>query len=605
MALEPARSANRRRLQRRHRGERVIAVAYPVVQLNRYQPKVLSRAQWDLARPSALALVLRATADTPVTSRSLLSLLANYLAWHPLWDRAVEPDLAALLAPIHIDAYVASSSRHRNAGAGLRRLARCVGAMPQRSTTPSKRPPVGATAFWRAVAGRGPLTALVSASRRCGRVLTPRTFTDVAGSLIDEAPDLAELVAGCAREGDAGTVSVLHDVAQTLRSLSDGEQVGGELSSRTARPSRTTKTSTRTLSRTAVLRQAREARRRREEARVLAEVGPRAKSLDELTAPLPAIEEAIAAFRPYRFSDADWSLVKETTRTLLRAYGPPSVTWVQTQAGVIARFCRWVATRPERIQRGEVLRADETLEAGLIDVYLAGPLANVPDSSRATARSLVRRATRNLSPLPTGSIAYHPVNPPYSPAECAAFLRLARLQPTAATRRGMSALVALGLGAGLSSQEQREVSDDRVHEVDLDGGNVLVVDVPGPRARRVVVRAPYDDLLREAITLHREQGRRANQPLYGTKVDRHNASATVTGSARTAFGVGVEIDPARLRSTWLVALMSADLPLGVLLKVSGLRSARTLVDLLPYCPEPSEEAVLAALRAAGERSVNS
>ena len=570
--------------------------------LNPYQPRALSPAQWAVARTGAVTLVTRATANTPVTGRSLLSLLANFLAWHPLWDRTVEPDLAALLAPIHIDAYVASSTQHRNAGAGLRRLARCIGAMPQRSTTPSKRPPAGATAFWRA-GGCGPLTALISASRRCGRVLTPRTFTDVAASLIEEAPDLAELVAGCAREGDAGTVSVLHEVARTLRSLSDGEPVGGEVSSRTARLSRTTRVSTRTPSRTAVLRQAREARRRREEARVLAEVGPTAKSLDELTAPLPAIEEAIAAFRPYRFSDTDWSLVEETTRTLLRAYGPPSVTWVQTQAGVIARFCRWVATRPERIQRGEVLRVDETLEAGLIDVYLAGPLANVPDSSRATARSLVRRATRNLSTLPTGSIAYHPVNPPYSPAECAAFLRLARLQPTAATRRGMSSLVALGLGAGLSSQEQREISDERVHEVDLDGEKVLVVDVPSPRARRVVVRAPYDDLLREAITLHREQGRRASQPLYGTKVDRRNASATVTGSARTAFGVGVELDPARLRSTWLVALMSADLPLGVLLKVSGLRSARTLVDLVPYCPEPSEEAVLAALRVAGEKSV--
>jgi hypothetical protein len=44
--------------------------------LNPYQPRVLSRAQWDLARPSALALVLRATANTPVTGRSLLSLLA-------------------------------------------------------------------------------------------------------------------------------------------------------------------------------------------------------------------------------------------------------------------------------------------------------------------------------------------------------------------------------------------------------------------------------------------------------------------------------------------------------------------------------------------------
>ncbi len=169
----------------------------------------------------------------------------------------------------------------------------------------------------------------------------------------------------------------------------------------------------------------------------------------------------------------------------------------------------------------------------------------------------------------------------------------------------MSSLVALGLGAGFSSQEQREVSEERVHEFDLDGEKILVVDVPGPPARRVVACAPYDDLLREAIALHREQRRARTAPLYGTKVDRHNATGVVTNSARTASGVGVEIDPARLRSTWLVALMSADLPLGVLLKVSGLRSARTLVDLLPYCPEPSEEAVLAALRAARERSVSS
>ena len=561
--------------------------------------------QWAWARPVAVPLVALATAEAPGSGRPLLSLLAGFLASHPLWNRQSEPDLSVLLQSSHIDAYVVSSPQHRNAGAGLRRLARRARAMPERSTTPSKRPVAGATVFWHAVASAGPFTALVSASRRCGRVLTPRTLTDVAGGLIEAAPDLSDLVAGCARDGDAGTVSMLHDVARTLRNLSDSEPVGGDVSSRTARPGRNTKTSTRALSRTAVLRQARESRQRREEAQDLAEKGPVARATHELSEPLPAIAESIADFRPYRFSDGDWGLVEAVTRTLLRAYDPPSATWVQTQAGVIARFCRWVATRPERLNRGEVLRVEETLVPGLVELYLAGPLAEFPDSSRATARSLVRRATRNLSPLPSGRVAYQPVQPPYSPAQCAAFLRLARLQPTVATRRGLSSLVALGLGAGLSPQEQREVSDERIHDVELDGDRVLIVDVLGPRARRVVVRAPYDDLLREAVALHREQGRRANQPLYGTKVDRRNATGTITGSARTAFGVGVEIDAARLRSTWLVALMSADVPLGVLLKVSGLRSARTLVDLLPYCPEPSEESVLAALRAAGEKSVSS
>jgi hypothetical protein len=59
------------------------------------------------------------------------------------------------------------------------------------------------------------------------------------------------------------------------------------------------------------------------------------------------------------------------------------------------------------------------------------------------------------------------------------------------------------------------------------------------------------------------------------------------------------LDAARLRSTWLVACMSAPVPLGALLSSSGLRSARTLVDLIKYCPEPDEAQVVAALRAIG------
>ncbi len=219
-------------------------------------------------------------------------------------------------------------------------------------------------------------------------------------------------------------------------------------------------------------------------------------------------------------------------------------------------------------------------------------------------RSTLRRATRNLSAAPIGSIAYHPVNPPYSEAECAELFRLARFQPTATMRRGMSALVGLGLGAGLSASEQRHVSPEHVSEIVIDGVATLVVDVPGERARRIVVRAPYDELVRDALRLHREQRRGRKTPLYGSKPDRHNVTGVVTSNAHSAIGMGVELDPARMRSTWLVAAMCADLPLGMLLKVSGLRSARTLVDLLAYCPAPDEEDALAALRLVGGAANN-
>ncbi len=346
-----------------------------------------------------------------------------------------------------------------------------------------------------------------------------------------------------------------------------------------------------------MLRAARESQQRRVEAKAATTSVP-VRDVAAV-ALIPEIEDAIVAFRPYRFSDTDWAMVSEATRALLRAYEPPSVTWVQSQGGVVARFCRFVATRPERGNAEAPLELAEALTGGLIEHYLAGPLASTPDSTRATVRSTLRRATRRLSAVPSGVVAYHPVNPPYSEAECAELRRLARFQPTTTARRGLSAVVALGSGAGLSASEQRRVCPEHVSEIAIDGVAMLIVDVTGERARRVLVRAPYDELLRDALRLHHEQRRGRRTPLYGSKADRHNVTGVVTANARTALGPGVEVDPARLRSTWLVAAMSADLPLGVLLKVSGLRSARTLVDLLSYCPAPDEEAVLAALRLVG------
>ena len=60
----------------------------------------------------------------------------------------------------------------------------------------------------------------------------------------------------------------------------------------------------------------------------------------------------------------------------------------------------------------------------------------------------------------------------------------------------------------------------------------------------------------------------------------------------------MDISTARLRSTWLLACMCAPIPLNVLLSTAGLRSARTLADLLPYCPAPSDadvQHILAAI----------
>ncbi len=209
---------------------------------------------------------------------------------------------------------------------------------------------------------------------------------------------------------------------------------------------------------------------------------------------------------------------------------------------------------------------------------------------------------RRLAPASAPQvISYQPVQPPYTPFECASLVRLARNQPTATLRRELSAIVALGLGAGLSSAEQRGVTRESVVEGELGSTTALFVKVGGAIPRTVVVRATYERLLREVLDLHQKAGRKPTDPLYGLSKTRHNVTGPVTQRAKTALTTGVDVDPARLRSTWLVAAMSAPVPLGALLRASGLRSARTLVDLLAYCPSPDEAAVAAILRPYEER----
>lgn len=75
------------------------------------------------------------------------------------------------------------------------------------------------------------------------------------------------------------------------------------------------------------------------------------------------------------------------------------------------------------------------------------------------------------------------------------------------------------------------------------------------------------------------------------KADRRNVTSPGVAAAVTATGAEVQVAVNRLRATWLVALMCSPVPLAVLLRAAGLRSARSLVDLLSHCPAADDEQV--------------
>ncbi len=568
--------------------------------LNEYQPRGLSKVRWDLARPTAASAVLATDVSTDESATVLLSHLARFLIWHPAWDRTTSPDLQVLLREPYVEAFVAASAKHRVARPYLHRVARAIGAIPDTTAVRRVKQRPAARRFWTTVVDLGSFTTLAGAYRRCGYAVMATIFEGLISELATADWDIDLLTeVACARPGELGTVGPAVRATVELRVARDVEPMGVRVVHSTKAEPVKPKVA-KPLSRTAAVRAAKAEIAQREAVRVSAvrehvEVG----ELPELGA---AIAGAVAAFRPHQFSDANWELVEVATRHLAIAYEPPSVSWVRTQMGILARFCLWVASRPERPSPTEALRPAELLEGGLVEAYLAGPVAASPDSTRATVRSALRRAVRRLAPASAPRvISYQPVQPPYTPFECASLVRLARNQPTATLRRELSAIVALGLGAGLSSAEQRGVTRESVVEGELGSTTALFVKVGGAIPRTVVVRATYERLLREVLDLHQKAGRKPTDPLYGLSKTRHNVTGPVTQRAKTALTTGVDVDPARLRSTWLVAAMSAQVPLGALLRASGLRSARTLVDLLAYCPSPDEAAVAAILRTYEER----
>ncbi|MDQ1249980.1 MAG: hypothetical protein QG597_4357 [Actinomycetota bacterium] len=533
-------------------------------------------------------------------AKQLASRLCRFLAVSG-WDQTSTPDLTVLLTAQRIDALVVSArmsglSAHACAGyrTDLRRIGRAVGSVSA-STRRPRRTAMSARAVpgWVRAAWWGPFPAVTAAMTTRGYRFDAGVWTGL-GSQLRAGGSLSVLTDGqCAKGGATGTVNGVRRAAAALAAAGDVDPEAvtqmGTPTSRAATPK--PKRKQKPMSRSARLAAAKAAMTAATEQSPRPQVAP-------LEAPVAA---AIAAFYPLKTDPAVWARIESVTREALTAYRPASPKWVSSHGGWVSRYVAWVAAGIDSADcEADGLTVQSLCTEGLVEAYLAGPLSTTSVQTRSSVRTVLRRVVRNVSGTPTPErIGHQPVQPPYAPAQCAAMVRLSRNQPTVARRRALSAVVALGLGAGLDARDQRRVAPDDVSRVDLgDGATVTVVTVRGPRPRTVVMRQAYVALLDEAVALHVEQGRSPSAPLFGLVESRHNVVCAVTGSSVTATGRGVEISAARLRATWLVAAMCARVPLAVLLNAAGLRSARTLADLLAYCPPPVKadiDRVLAAL----------
>ncbi len=226
---------------------------------------------------------------------------------------------------------------------------------------------------------------------------------------------------------------------------------------------------------------------------------------------------------------------------------------------------------------GLPLTVEAVLTTGNIDDYIRRGMAGESGDNRLERRRRLLWLASAANPGPStparlSPLGYTSIKPPYTPRERATIIRAARTQPNKRAGEQLAAVVALGFGAGADSVDMRQLW---IRDLTGDERAGMLVEFHGTRPRIVPVRRVTEDLLRSTM-----QHRSPDELVIGSDVDRKNTVAAVLDSA-ALYNVP-HIDPPRMRATWLADLMTDSIPVAVILKAAGLKSARTLVDVLPH-----------------------
>ena len=281
---------------------------------------------------------------------------------------------------------------------------------------------------------------------------------------------------------------------------------------------------------------------------------------------------ALEKFVPHSLTNAEWQVVRPIVHQVMKGSKIRGIATFPQHLSDLTLYIAWCA------RRDIALEVTVLFDHALIEEWVRTALADLDDTTRTTRRSRLRSLASHINPGPTAPRASKPiarkaVRPPYEDYEVATIIRLANCQPTSGMRRQLCAMVGLGLGAGLDSSDLKPLINSHIEDRGVAG---IWINVPTPRPRVVVVRRGYEDLVRIGL-----EGLSRNALVFGVKLDRRNVTANIVFNA-IALGNAPRIEQSRLRSTWLVELMNARIPLSVLMRAAGLRGARTLTDLLPF-----------------------
>lgn len=300
-------------------------------------------------------------------------------------------------------------------------------------------------------------------------------------------------------------------------------------------------------------------------------------------------------YAPRRMAAAHWVNIREDVLTVVEkavVKTPYAARDLMNVVGQHFDFCIRVCGYPREVEF--LLRRDVVV----MFINHLHATTSMTDSSLATYRSrLFRVADANIGHVqPTHrmpALRTHETAQPFTPAEVLALRRWADGQPSKIKRVDLNVLLALTLGAGLTTGEVIELCAADV-TVDVEG---VLLHVRIGRPRVVPMLAEWEAVIADVA----DAAWKPDLPLFRatrTTTDSNLVANCIHKSKAKPFSVNAT----RMRATWIVTHLAAGTPVQALLDASGVETIGALGRFMAHVPavDPREARLALTRRARAE-----
>lgn len=294
--------------------------------------------------------------------------------------------------------------------------------------------------------------------------------------------------------------------------------------------------------------------------------------------------ELIAAYRPNGVTPEDWDQhIGPVVRDLTTKSGFTAHYTVHHTMKGLTRLVVWA-----RIN-GVSLDPEVLLHPDTVERFIATANSDLNVRSRSTRRA----ALRTVALAVTTKTPWTPQPPklrrgyyarPYSSTELGRWWEVATSQKTEIRDRAARAMVALGLGVGVSASEHLTITGNNI----IERHGVVAVQIGGLRARTVPCVAAWGEHL---LQLASEVG---DEPLLGTFSSAANRTYNLMRAIEVPQSMP-RLETPRLRTSWMAGLLTAGVPIKEFALACGLNVIQHMEDFIPFLPDMDEKSAFRRL----------